>query len=131
MGWKRYYSSPTIMTHEPKARLLSACRRSGILASRNEILERAGYAVVAAQGLDTALQALDAGEFDLVVVGHLYTESEKNLIADKARRRGLKVLCMYSEAAPPDVPAADEFIHNLEKPTELLAHVARLLDQHR
>lgn len=106
-------------------RILSVCREGGILRSRNAVLEHAGHSVVAAVGLSDALEGLDRESFDLIIVGHLYSTAEKNLIANKAHAAGLKVLCMHSETWPPEV-MADAFIHNLELPEQLLSLVAFL-----
>lgn len=114
-----------------QARVLSACRQSDVLFIRNEILQHAGYTVAAAVSVDEALAAIDREPFDLIIVGHLYDIHEKNRIASKARRSGLKVLCMHSEAQHPDVQAADDFIHNLEGPERLLATVAALIEKQR
>lgn len=110
------------------ARVLSMCRQPGILFVRNQVLEHAGYGVVAATAVSEALAALERERFALVIVGHLYDTAEKNLIATEARRTGAKVLCMHSESQHPDVQAATAFIHNLEGPERLLATVASLLE---
>lgn len=109
------------------ANVLSVCLSAGPLLTRNAVLRRAGYRVVAAIGLDEALEAAYSGAFDLVIVGHLFDEAEKNMIATAAGRAGAKVLCMYSESQPPEVQAATVFIHNLDGPERLVSTVADLL----
>jgi hypothetical protein len=109
------------------ANVLSVCRNGGPFLTRNAVLKRAGYRVVAATGLDEALDAAYSGAFDLVIVGHLFNEAEKNMIATAARRAGAKVLCMYSEAQPPKVQAANVFIHSFDGPERLVSGVAELL----
>ena len=111
------------------ARLLSVCRESGILFTRNQVLQQAGYTVVAAVEIQDALAAMERERFDLVIIGHLYETAEKNLIATEARRAGFKVLCMHSGLNPPDVDAATAFIHNLERPERLLATIAALVER--
>ena len=111
------------------AKLLSVCRQPGVLFVRNQVLQHAGYTVVAAVSVDEALAAIDREPFDLIIVGHLYDIHEKSLIAAKARRAGLKVLCMHSEAQHPQVQAANDFIHNLDGPERLLTAVAALVEE--
>jgi DNA-binding NtrC family response regulator len=113
------------MSRSTMAKLLSVCRERGVLASRNAVLEHAGYSVVTAVGVNEALAALERARFDLILVGHLYSTEEKNVIADRAHRAGTKVLCMHSETWPPEV-AADAFIHQLDHPEQLLSVVASL-----
>lgn len=121
------YNPGTSASPRPKATVLSVCRAGGVLVTRNAILKNAGYAVAAAQGLDAALTAINRQQFDVVVIGHLYSVEEKNLIATRARSSGAKVLCMYSEPSAPPVPDATAFIHNLDHPDELLSAIASLL----
>lgn len=109
------------------ANVLSVCLSAGSVLTRNAVLRRAGYRVVAAIGVDEALDAAYSGAFDLVIIGHLFNEAEKNLIATAACHGGAKVLCMYSESQPPDVQAAAVFIHSLDGPERLVSAVAELL----
>jgi hypothetical protein len=83
--------------------------------------------VITATTVQAALAVLGFGSVKLVVVGHLYSTSEKNAIANRAHNLCVKVLCMHSEPEPPEV-AADAFIFNLDPPEHLLYSVASLLD---
>ena len=111
------------------ARVLSICREGGALATRNEILRLGGYAVTTATDVGDALATIDRQAFDLVIIGQRFDVAEKNLIATEARRAGLKVLCMHSESQPPEVHAANAFIHNLDGPEQLLSAVAALTER--
>ena len=83
--------------------------------------------VIVAIGVDEAVDAAYSGAFEMVIIGHKFSEAEKNMIATAARHAGAKVLCMYSETQPPEVQAAMEFIHNLDGPERLVFAVAELL----
>lgn len=106
-------------------RILSVCRPGGALYLRNAILEKAGFAVFPAVGMGAALAALEDDLFHLVVIGHLYTAEEKDVIAGKAKSRGMKVLCMHAEALPPRVPLADASVSSTQ-PEELVSLVHKL-----
>jgi hypothetical protein len=113
------------MTAPSPIRILSVARPGGALYLRKTVLETAGYSVVQVIGMAAALAALDAECFPLVVVGHLYTTEEKNIIASRAKSRGMKVLLMYSEAVSPAVRDADAFVGNTE-PERLVSLVREL-----
>ena len=94
---------------------------------RNQVLRHAGYTVVTARGIDEALHAAYSGEFEVVIIGDLFSTAEMNLIATTARHAGSEVLCIHSEISPPEVKDATAFIHNLDGPERLIATVAALM----
>lgn len=97
-----------------------------VSASRKAVLEEAGYTVVASTTVPDALQMLSAVSFDLLIVGHRFSSTDKHKLTAQARETGTPVLLICGASAEADIPA-DLRVYALEGTTGLVAAVARVL----
>jgi DNA-binding response OmpR family regulator len=97
-----------------------------VAASRRAALEEAGYAVVTTTQIAEALELLSSVGFDLIVVGHRFSTSDKHKLAAEARERGTSVLLICGAAADTQIPA-DSRVYALEGSAGLVSAVGNLL----
>ncbi len=97
-----------------------------VSASRRAALEEAGYTVVATTQAAEALQLLVAVRFDLMIVGHRFSVSDKHKLAAEAREKGTPVVLICGATADVDIPA-DVRVYALEGIAGLVAAVINTL----
>jgi DNA-binding NtrC family response regulator len=76
--------------------ILSVGSDEVLLSSRNAVLRKAGYVVVAVSSPEQAMLEFDAGDFDLVLLCHSIPSGPRERLADAmhARSPGTPVLCV-------------------------------------
>jgi len=90
------------------------------------VLRSAGHYVHAVETAEDALKSLEAGGFDLAIVGHSIGDAQqRNLTVEIKRRWGLPVLVIPHSGAR--LPEADCHVETLEGPEVLLGYVTELL----
>ena len=61
-------------------RILSISYDATLLKTRQHLLEQKGYDVTSAEGFTEAMECCQAGDFDLVVIGHSIPHKDKEAI---------------------------------------------------
>jgi DNA-binding response OmpR family regulator len=86
--------SPNVASEKNGKRILSVCTAPDLAAGRAHTLRDGGHAVTTAANRWEAEQAIAAGEFDLLVLGHAVPSAEGIAIAEVFRKinRGAKVV---------------------------------------
>ncbi len=97
-----------------------------VSASRRAALEEAGYTVVATTQSADAIQLLSSVRFDLMIVGHRFSVSDKHTLAVEAREKGTPVVLICGAAADVDIPA-DVRVYALEGIAGLVGAVVKTL----
>ena len=91
-------------------RILSLATDPSLITLREMVLKTAGYEVMSATSLIQVDQALETGDFDLVLISHTITEKEKRRIATRLRDLGTAAdvleLCFIS----PEIPDVDHWM---------------------
>lgn len=110
-----------------KKRILSISYDESLLATRQMILEQAGFEVVSSFGFAESLENSKKGPFDLVVLGHSLPRKDKSAIvaALKGKSRP-KILSIRRHGYPP-IPEADASVDALEGPAALVEAVRQTL----
>jgi len=109
--------------------LLSIGTDPSVLATRSDILKRAGYLVSTATSESSARKILNEANFDLVVVCHSLPPAErmKVLQAVKQTETTPKIVAIHrggNETTP-----VDGSVHSLDGPDKLLQTIAEVLGE--
>ena len=112
-----------------KRRILSISYDESLLATRQMILEQAGFEVISALGYAESMERSNKGPFDLVVLGHSLPLKDKSAIvaALKKAKSKPKVLSIRRHGYAP-IPEADASVEAVEGPLALLEAVRQVLD---
>jgi DNA-binding NtrC family response regulator len=110
-------------------KILAVSYDESLLRTRKMILEREGFAVSAASGLEEATRACaDATPFDLILLGHSIPRGEKEkMLAELKRHCRAPILSIRSHADPP-VPGADYSVDSHDGPEALISAVKQVLN---
>ncbi len=109
--------------------LLSIGADPSVLATRSDVLKRAGYLVSTASSETSARQILGQGGFDLVVVCHSLTSADRTKILQAARssEKSPKIVAINRQSEPE--ADADASVHSLDGPARLLECIAEVLGE--
>ena len=77
------------------ARILSVVGDRTLGATRRELLQSAGYAVVTTTSVTEALLQLNASGWDLLIIGHALPAAERELLMKESRARGIPMLLLH------------------------------------
>lgn len=108
--------------------LLSIGADPSVLATRSDVLKRAGYLVSTASSETSARQIMQEAGFDLVVVCHSLTVADRRKViaaAQESQRRP-KIIAIHREERE---SAADANVHSLDGPDRLLQVIAEVLGE--
>jgi DNA-binding response OmpR family regulator len=106
--------------------LLSIGADPSVLATRSDVLKQAGYLVSTASSETSARQILGQGGFDLVVVCHSLSPSDRLKIMQLVRSSQRAKVVAISRSPEPE-PSADASVHSLDGPDRLLECIAEVL----
>lgn len=108
--------------------LLSIGADPSVLATRSDVLKRAGYLVSTASSETSACQIMREGGFDLVVVCHSLTVADRRKVIEAAQEshRKPKIIAIHREERD---AAADASVHSLDGPDRLLEVIAEVLGE--
>jgi len=109
-----------------KKTILNVSFDETVAASRQNALEEAGYAVVSTTQVADALQRMASVAFDLLIVGHRFSNSDKRRLSTEARERGTSVLLICGASADSDIPA-DARVYALEGTAGVISALDGLL----
>ncbi|MEO6120526.1 MAG: hypothetical protein ABIP12_07550 [Terriglobales bacterium] len=109
--------------------LLSIGTDPSVLATRSDVLKRAGYLVSTASSESSARQILGQGGFDLVVVCHSLTSADRLKIMQAVRATETSPKLVAINRSPEPEAAADASIHSLDGPDRLLECIAEVLGE--
>ena len=100
-------------------KILIVTLNSTLAKTRELLFTAAGYAVAVALSFDAAVQRLESGSFDLIVIGHGIPLQQRKLLLREIRRRGATpVLGLYH---PGESPLEDaDYLFDATESTELL-----------
>jgi DNA-binding NtrC family response regulator len=107
-------------------RILSVSYDESLLATRQMILERAGFEVVSALGFSEALERCKKSNFDLVLLGHTIPIKDKASLIPSLKQHCTRVLSIRRPGFPP-APGADFSVDSQEGPEALIAAVKSAL----
>jgi DNA-binding NtrC family response regulator len=111
-----------------KKRILSISYDESLLATRQMILEQAGYEVTSALGFAESLERSKQGPFDLVVLGHSLPLKDKSAIVAALKGKDKpKILSIRRHGYAP-IPEADASVEAIEGPQAMLEAVRETLD---
>lgn len=112
-----------------KRRILSISYDEALLATRQMILEQAGFEVISSLGFAESLENSKKGPFDLVVLGHSLPLKDKSAIVAALRKTKSKpkVLSIRRHGYAP-IPEADASVEAVDGPQALLEAVRQALD---
>ena len=77
------------------ARILSVVGDRTLGATRRELLQSAGYAVVTTTSVTEALLQLSSSGWDLVIIGHATPPAERDLLMKECRLRNVPKLLLH------------------------------------
>jgi len=77
------------------AKILSVVGDRTLGATRRELLQSAGYAVVTTTSVTEALLQLGSTGWDLVIIGHALPTTERDLLIKESRARGVPMLLLH------------------------------------
>lgn len=98
-----------------KRKLLSISRSAPLLIHRNDMLAIAGYSVSSPREPLDALLLLQHNDYLAVLIGHSVYPDEAEVIADKAKSRGIAAIFVYQGNV--EIPEwADLSVDNKELP---------------
>jgi len=108
--------------------LLSIGADPSVLATRSDVLKRAGYLVSTASSEISARQVMKEAGFDLVVVCHSLTLADRRKVIQAAQEsaRRPKIIAIHREERE---AAADASVHSLDGPDRLLEVIAEVLGE--
>jgi DNA-binding NtrC family response regulator len=106
--------------------LLSIGSDPSVLATRSDVLKQAGYLVSTASSETSARQILGQGGFDLVVVCHSLSSSDRMKIMQSVRSTQRAKVVAINRSPEPE-PDADASVHSLDGPDRLLECIAEVL----
>ncbi len=91
-----------------KGAILYCENDESVLKEQSKMFERAGYAVQCAQGRLAAEQALRAGEYDVVILGHTLTKDDRHHLPYMAKKLAAhpQVLVLHASGKHPAVDVA-------------------------
>lgn len=101
-----------------------------VSANRRQALEAAGYTVATTTRAADALQMFSSVVFDLLIIGHRISSSDKHALSTAAREKGTPVLLICGASAELEIPA-DVRVYGVEGTASLVATVDRLLGKGR
>jgi DNA-binding response OmpR family regulator len=109
--------------------LLSIGADPSVLATRSDVLKRAGYLVSTASSESSARQILGQGGFDLVVVCHSLSSADRSKVvqAVRASEKAPKIVAISRQSEPE--ADADGSVHSLDGPAKLLECIAEVLGE--
>lgn len=98
-----------------------------VLESRSEALRECGYDVAGTLSIEEAFDLLLSRKFDLVIIGHRFSKSDKKSLAAEVRDHWETPLVLICGATPdPDI-VADEKVYALDGTPALVAAAQKLL----
>jgi len=109
--------------------LLSIGADPSVLATRSDVLKRAGYLVSTASSEVSARKILGERGFDLVVVCHSLSPADRVKIMQAARASENAPKVVAISRTPEPEPAADGSVHSLDGPDKLLECIAEVLGE--
>jgi DNA-binding response OmpR family regulator len=109
--------------------LLAIGSDPSVLATRADVLKQAGYLVSIASSESSACHILDQANFDLVIVCHTFSPSDRRRVVEAARRSNSRPRVISINRGPETEMAADATIHSLDGPDALLRSVAEVLGE--
>ncbi|HWR14409.1 MAG TPA: hypothetical protein VN577_06255 [Terriglobales bacterium] len=111
----------------PKAKILYCEDDSSVLSAQARAFEKAGYAVERVEGRKAAEQALHAGSYDVVVLGHTLTKDDRHHLPYMAKKgsRDTRVLVLHASGKH---PAVDWALDSREGDEAVLTALASLAE---
>jgi len=111
-------------------RVLSIAADSALRISRQLILERAGFEVTSASGLEEASAICQQAAFVLFILGQTSSEDEQKQLARVLRNKcpGIPVLELHSHGTA-YLAKADYSVETLDGPEALVLMVQRILEK--
>jgi len=100
------------------------------LATRQKLLNQAGYKVTSALGLPKALDWCRKGRFDLIVMGHTIPRQDKQVLIEEARRFSNVPVLSIRQHGDARLGEADYSVDSLEGGTALVTAVHAVLAAH-
>jgi DNA-binding response OmpR family regulator len=111
-----------------KKRILSISYDESLLATRQMILEQAGYEVTSALGFAEALERSKQRPFDLVVLGHSLPLKDKSAIVAALKGKDKPKILSIRRHGDAPIPEADASVEAIEGPQALLQAVRKTLN---
>ena len=102
-----------------RPRILSVSYDETLLRTRESLLESQGYSVRSAEGFTDALKYCNAGDYDLVVMGHSIPHRDKQALFDAIRRSCDAPVLALLRVNEPSLPGAAASIDPMEIKTFL------------
>lgn len=94
--------------------------------SRCAALNEAGYGVTATMKIEQAPELLASEPFDVIVLGHRFSEEEKRAVAILAQQARIPVVLVCGASADTNIPA-DARVFALQGPEGIVSAVNRLV----
>jgi hypothetical protein len=107
--------------------LLSVGTNHSLLGIRNLVLARAGYKVLVGKSAAGALQAIESGRLDAVVVGHSVSRRLTEQIVAAARLRRIPTVVLHLNAYEARVTAADANLCGIDGAARIVEVLTQLL----
>jgi DNA-binding response OmpR family regulator len=109
--------------------LLSIGADPSVLATRTDVLKRAGYLVSMASSEVSARQIMDKAGFDLIVVCHSLAPADRMKVIGSAKASDSRPKIISIHRGDDREPDADAHVHSLDGPDKLLETIASVLGE--
>ncbi len=109
--------------------LLSIGADPSVLATRSDVLKRAGYLVSTATSETSARKIMGEAGFDLVVVCHSLAPADRMKVILSAKSSGSQPKIIAIHRGDERDPSADANVHSLDGPDKLLETIAEVLGE--
>jgi DNA-binding response OmpR family regulator len=109
--------------------LLSIGADPSVLATRSDVLKRAGYLVSTATTESSARKILGEAGFDLVVVCHSLAAADRMKVIQAAQQATSSPKIVAIHRGEERIMAADASVHSLDGPDKLLETIAEVLGE--
>jgi hypothetical protein len=111
-----------------KGRILSVTVDRPVSQTRHLVLRSVGHYVHAVGNAEEALKSLEAGQFDLALVGHSIGYQQQRALTLEIKRRWRLPVIVIPHSVGSRIPEADREVEVLSDPTVLLSHIQDLLN---
>lgn len=109
--------------------LLSIGADPSVLATRSDVLKRAGYLVSTASSEVSARKIMGEAGFDLIVVCHSLSSADRMKVITTAKAATSQPKIVAIHRGEDREPAADANVHSLDGPDKLLETIATVLGE--